>query len=43
MPLNSPNDLDYPRINSVLEMGERDDKGGRINREIELGMRHVGE
>ena len=43
MPLNSANDLDYPRITSVLEMGERDIKGGRIDREIELGMGYVGE
>ena len=38
MPLNSPNEPRYPRITSVLEMDERDIKGGRIDREIELGV-----
>ena len=36
--LNSPNDPRYPRSTSELEVDERDSKGGRIDREIELGM-----
>ena len=43
MPLISPNDPRYPRSTSVLEMNEWDSKGGRIDREIEFGLRYVGE
>ena len=42
MPLNSPYDPRHPRITSVLEMDERDSKGGRIDREIELGFEICG-
>ena len=39
--MNSPNDPRYPRSTSELEMDERDSKGGRKDREIELGMRLI--
>ena len=32
MPLNSPNNPNYPCITYVLEMDERDRKGGRIEK-----------
>ena len=42
MPLNSSNDPRHPRIASVLEMDEKDSKGGIIDGEIELGFEICG-
>ena len=41
-PVNSPNEPRFPRITFVLEIHERDSKGGGIDRDIELGVIREG-
>ena len=40
--LNSSNNPRYPRSTSELEVDERDSKGGKIDRGIELGIEICG-